>query len=793
MDRLISQHPEILENLRRQEEITQRYIAKQALNANRNQLPIITIPVVFHVVHKNTTENISFDRIEKQMAILNEDFRRYNPDTTDRWSQAADSRIEFCLAKIDPEGNPTNGVTRHLTTEPGFTIRFDEVRYTQSGGYDGWPDTSYLNVWVCDLTDAAGYGTFPIGFASNQGIVLAYSTVGDTYTNTFGNRTMSHEVGHYLNLRHVWGDGGCLVDDFVNDTPISDRPNYGCPRIGEAFHCDSDDMVENYMDYTSDFCKNLFTEGQVMRMRALFQPGGLRESLLRSNKCCPQTCELEPSFSLSLVGEDSIQVNVAGLDEIPFFHLRYGVAGTNNFASLDSLTDSVLVFGPFSSCTEYDFQLSVSCDSLMSPFSCNKQYIKTENCCVGAVATFNHLLGDSAEVLWSPSANSTEIQLRYRPTNSTFWSQLVTSDTFKVVNNLANCWDYEYQYRTQCGNLRTRYSEMKYTPVENCPDCKQTSYPTPIVRRGNLWVGEFTIGDNVNTYSSPPPAYTTQTNYYMELIADSTYSFRVINGGNGVMFTKIWMDTNLDGEFDPVDELLYQSSVPGLSTFGTITIPANIFGGYSRIRVGSSNNPIADSLQPNKMSGVGNFLDYCVFIDKPCLRVNTASVQLDQTEENVVITWDKPIIADQYQIEYKYWADSSWNSIRTTSDTLILPVDSLFGCTDYAFRVINTCKIEPQLYAVAGQLTTPCITKNDDIPKTDVSIYPNPATDKVKITSKENIETVCLFDFQGKLVYQAETRGQVVFVDISDLPEGIYMFRLQVGPETISQKIIKQP
>jgi hypothetical protein len=255
---------------------------------------VVTIPVVVHVVWNTSAENISDAQILSQITVLTEDFRRLNADQDASWPQAADTEIEFCLASVDPNGNPTTGITRTQTSVSSWNTN-DQMKFTSSGGRDAWPRSDYLNIWVVDLCcGILGYAQFPGGPASTDGIVCDYQYFGTigTATPPFNlGRTGTHEVGHWLNLRHIWGDGGCGVDDFVSDTPTSDNPNYGCP-IGHV-SCGTTDMVQNYMDYTDDACMNLYTNGQKTRMQALFNPGGFRNSLLSSPGCGnsnPPTC-----------------------------------------------------------------------------------------------------------------------------------------------------------------------------------------------------------------------------------------------------------------------------------------------------------------------------------------------------------------------------------------------------------------------------------------------------------------------------------------------------------------------
>ncbi|WP_298517162.1 M43 family zinc metalloprotease [uncultured Kordia sp.] len=260
---------------------------------------VITIPVVVHVLYTNSTNNISVAQIQSQMDVINEDFRRTNPDADNRWSQAADTEIQFCLATVDPNGNATTGITRKSTTRVDWGTN-DAMKSSSQGGVNPWNTSEYLNMWVVPQMTSGGrtilgYAQFPGGSAATDGVVMAYNyfgRVGNVSAPFDGGRTTTHEIGHYLNLRHIWGDANC-GNDFVSDTPTQQAPSSGCPTNNVS--CGSTDMVENYMDYSNDSCMNLFTQGQKARMRAVLDVGGFRRSLALSDKCGstpppPPTC-----------------------------------------------------------------------------------------------------------------------------------------------------------------------------------------------------------------------------------------------------------------------------------------------------------------------------------------------------------------------------------------------------------------------------------------------------------------------------------------------------------------------
>ena len=263
----------------------QKQLNEYMSNLENRSAQLYTIPVVVHVVYNNSTQNISNSQIQTQMTVLNDDFRRMNADANNNWPQGADIEIDFCLASVDPSGNTTTGITRTQTSVSTFTDD-DKVKFTNQGGQNAWNSQKYLNIWVCKLDGFLGYAQFPGGNSATDGVVCDYQAFG---TNGTANapfnegRTATHEVGHWLNLYHIWGDGGCNVDDDVADTPASDAPNYGCASNHSS--CGSLDMVQNYMDYSDDACMNLFTQGQKTRMRALFASNGFRNGLLSSNGC----------------------------------------------------------------------------------------------------------------------------------------------------------------------------------------------------------------------------------------------------------------------------------------------------------------------------------------------------------------------------------------------------------------------------------------------------------------------------------------------------------------------------
>lgn len=342
-------------------------VAHQQTSSRDGEI-VYRIPVVVHIIYNTAAENLSDAVVATQIDKLNEDYRRMNADTTNTrpvfQPVAADANIEFYLANIDPDGNPTNGITRTQTdrtdfsslagidplsiltdlqacgltineimglfgfgTPPNLTAAeeacvnevlasfgggMDEMKDDATGGHDAWDTDRYMNIWVCDLNGdnpslglILGFAYPPVGApnwpagqngtAQTDGVCIHYQAFGNSTSNTAifspfsdDGRTTVHEVGHYLGLRHIWGDDACGIDDGISDTPDSDAASdaasgcnwsqNNCTGDGSP---DQPDMIENYMDYSSDECQNLFTRGQVAIMRAMLE--GPRNGLLWQN------------------------------------------------------------------------------------------------------------------------------------------------------------------------------------------------------------------------------------------------------------------------------------------------------------------------------------------------------------------------------------------------------------------------------------------------------------------------------------------------------------------------------
>jgi len=273
--RLLEEYPAFRQNQLSMEAMVRRRLALGMVA--KIGAPTV-IPVVVHVVYKQPAENISTAQIKSQIPVLNKDYKATNPDkknTPPVWKGLVTSaNITFQLATKDPSGKPTNGITRTKTDRDSFGSD-DSVKSVATGGVDPWDTTKYINIWVCTLGNSLlGYAQFPGGPPETDGLVIlntAFGTKGTATAPFNKGRTVTHELGHYFNLHHIWGDTQhCEGSDLVEDTPNQQQPNFGKPSFPHISckNGPNGDMFMNYMDYVDDDTMVMFTAGQVTRINA---------------------------------------------------------------------------------------------------------------------------------------------------------------------------------------------------------------------------------------------------------------------------------------------------------------------------------------------------------------------------------------------------------------------------------------------------------------------------------------------------------------------------------------------
>lgn len=299
---LTQQNQQYQQELKTYQSILKTLEYKGAEMLSRGSNEILTIPVVVHIIHSGENigqgKNLVDNKIWEQLTILNADFRRQNSDAnhtpTEFEDLATDTKIEFCLAAKNPDGEPTSGILRHYYPEIWDRNDIEATIKPETQ----WNPNLYLNIWIVKIPEnslgqfTVGYSYFPVPSmvgSTRDGVVLDYRFVGLNPQHAAAGRTATHEIGHYLGLSHVWenssGQGGCGYDDGINDTPIQSEASFSCPSHPQA-SCGSNDMFMNFMDYVNDDCSNLFTKGQAQVMRAVLSGGTKVNEIQFADRSC---------------------------------------------------------------------------------------------------------------------------------------------------------------------------------------------------------------------------------------------------------------------------------------------------------------------------------------------------------------------------------------------------------------------------------------------------------------------------------------------------------------------------
>lgn len=444
-----------------------------AVDHDGEERAVVTIPVVFHVVYSTSAQNISDARLIAQLDQLNADYARMNTDAGSTPSVfqgvAANTQVQFCLAQRDPGGNATTGIVRRSTTVSSWSTN-DAVKYISSGGSDAWPRDSYLNIWVCNLgSGLLGYAQFPGGAAATDGVVVLFSAVGGmstpgTATPYHLGRTLTHEVGHWLNLRHIWGDATC-GNDQVSDTPLHNTANYGCPTYPHYSTCTGTpvEMTMNYMDYTDDGCMNMFSTGQSTRMQALFGTGGSRVSLLSSLGCVPPsgaTCGTPSGLAAANVTASTATVSWAAVSGALSYNLQYKTAAATTWTTVNTASTSSALSGLVAS-TTYNFQVQAVCSSSSSAFSATSSFTTSStsvSCGTPTGLAAGSVTATGAVLSWTAVSGASSYSVQYKLASASTWTTSTTTVASFTLSGLAASSAYNAQVAAVCSGVSSAYS-----------------------------------------------------------------------------------------------------------------------------------------------------------------------------------------------------------------------------------------------------------------------------------------------------------------------------------------------
>ncbi|MBX2929707.1 MAG: fibronectin type III domain-containing protein [Saprospiraceae bacterium] len=437
LEQQLQQDPSMRDRMEAIERHTERYQSGD----NVQFRAVITIPVVFHIVHNGqavgTGENVSDAIVLAQLDQMNQDFRKLNSDAglvpSIFQGVHADTEIQFCLAQRTPSGTATNGINRVNGGQTSWTVNQINSSLKPS---TIWDRNQYLNVWSVRFGggDAGllGYAQFPGGTASTDGVVVLFSSMGSVANpypgggNYARGRTLTHEVGHWLNLRHIWGDATC-GNDFVADTPVHNTSNGGCPTYPHYSTCSGSpiEMTMNYMDYTYDACMYMFTAGQSTRMNAVLASGGARASLTSSLGCSAPggggtTCGTPSGLNATNVTSTAATLNWGAVSGATAYNVRARQVGTTTWAS-GTVSGTSVNFTGLTAGTNYEFQVQAVCGSTSGNYS--------------GSATFTTPGGGCSDA-YEPN-NSRSSSLPLTPVNQNLSAQIATSsdrDWYRFAN-----------------------------------------------------------------------------------------------------------------------------------------------------------------------------------------------------------------------------------------------------------------------------------------------------------------------------------------------------------------------
>ncbi|MFN5355069.1 MAG: fibronectin type III domain-containing protein [Bacteroidota bacterium] len=478
------QDPTVKTRLEQVERESETWIQNQS--SNQRSTVVITIPVVVHVVYNTVAENVSDAQIQSQINILNQDFRKLNTDINlvpgAFAGLAADCEIQFCLAQRDPSGNASTGIVRRSSTVTSFSSN-DNMKFTSSGGSDAWPYTSYLNMWVCDLgSGLLGYATFPGTATSTDGVVMdyaAFGNIGSAAAPFNKGRTATHEIGHWLNLRHIWGDANC-GNDQVTDTPTQQTSNYGCPTFPKVTCSNgpNGDMFMNYMDYTDDACMYMFTTGQKTRMVSSLNSSP-RSSLLSSLGCVPPgpSCGTPANLAASAITDTTAVITWGTVSGATTYSVQYRPAGSTFWNVSNSASNSV-VLGGLTLGTSYEYQVRATCGTVVGNYSASSFFSTTNSLCptpTGLAAT--SITTSGATLSWTAVSGATGYNVVYRVSGSTTSVTLSVLTNSATLTGLTAATAYSYTVQAICSGSTSAVSATASftTQAGSCTDTYESN------------------------------------------------------------------------------------------------------------------------------------------------------------------------------------------------------------------------------------------------------------------------------------------------------------------------------
>jgi len=844
--------------------MSQKTIAVSSESSSQEE--VLMIPVVVHIIHNGeevgSGANIADEQILSQITVLNQDYRKIAGTPGENSNPVgADTGIGFCLANIDNNGNAFSGINRINGNKTEWS--FNEIEVYKATIQ--WDPTKYLNIWVCNLSGGTfGYAQFPdaggvisgmtggyIGGASNtDGVVMLYKAFGSrsiypqgVYNNTSYDkgRTATHEIAHWLGLKHIWGDANC-GDDNCTDTPTQQQATYACPT-GVQTSCGSADMYENYMDYTNDACMNVFTVDQKNRMRTVLLGNIVNRTSLLNLNFCNQT----PTFILS--SENASKVICSGDDTVSYtvdyktlymysggadFSVTSGLpqGATANFSS-NSLTqdgETVLTLSGLGEAAAGNYTITVTAVGDLTKtidLSLEKKsiYRPTPNNVVNYITCDNTSGTDSDGIGVFNLPNKNHLVLAgLNVSEYTLSYHLSLEDAEEGVNPISNTGAY------------VSPAKIVFIKIQNnASSCYYISQLNLLVQQGC-----HDIGVNlVSTWTEPRPGFMYRNKLVIknngeypvssgtvEFVKDPLLTYVDASGvsaGNtltttGTGFTLDFINL-LPGQLEVIDieMLLPVNATLGdmITSVGTYTTSSNDI--YAENNSSSLSEIIIGSYDPNDITeSRGPEILHANFTNDDYLYY-TVRFQNVGTASAINITIDNALDVKLDKTTFEMLHSSHTNSVVRVFDQLTWQFDNINladstndepNSHEYVYYKIKPLAgysvgdIVPNTASIVFDFNVPVVTNTFDTEfiaplgledyetLKSYSVYPNPTSGVLLIKSKVAISKIEVYNYLGQVVMKNNNQDTI---DISTLNAGLYFVGIKdVNGNSGIEKVLKK-
>lgn len=854
-ERLLKENPAYAQRQAQIEALTADFMKNPAMQRQANGQ--IIIPCIVHVVYGNSQENISDAQIQSQIDRLNKDYSATNSDYNNVPStftnvRSGDTDIRFELIEI-----------KRFSNSRATWGTNDAVK----SAYPPIEPARILNMWVADIGGGIlGYAQFPGGSPSTDGVVMSPQYFGDATVSGGGSfylsapfnrgRTATHEVGHWLNLRHIWGDGNCSQDDFVNDTPVAGNPNYGCPSAGTN-SCSGglSDMFMNYMDYVDDACMFMFSAGQDARMQATFSSNGGRSGFLLDPVYTPgggsggNTCnDTEVTFALTTdqYGSETSWTIKQG---------NTTVASGSGYGANQSYTETACLPDG-----DYVFTINDSYgDGICCQYGNGSYSLKNGSTTLASGSTFtnsestNFTIGSTGPApcntptgLSSSNITQTSFTLSWAAVSgAASYTVNVNGTTLSSTTNSLNVTGatagttYTCSVRTNCVSNASNFSSniSVTTSQSTALSCTSTISSFPYSESFESGLGAWTqgTGDDLNwtrdsngtPSGSTGPSSATQGNFYMYVEASSPNFPSKVTYLDGPCFNlssasvaNFTFDYHMYGA--AMGSLVLQAQTSAGSWTNLWSKSGNQGNAWASATVDMSAY-LGQTVKVRFVGTTGSNYTSDMAIDNVKLSTTSGGGGGGTTAVNVKITFDNYPEETSWQIKSGSTVVASGGTYGSQADgsTINVPVNLAAGCYDFVITdaygdgiccsygngsytlTAGTTVLASGSSFASSQTTNFCVGSGartaggtsitEGLAPAGFNTYPNPVSSKLNIsTGKMEASQYTITSTEGRVWMRGSIAKGESSVDVSSLAIGMYILTVNDGENMIVRRIVKK-